>query len=258
MVAIAEDGSGVPGANTLVSPGHAAFLLFEAGSLAVEAEIVLPIGSTLEDDVLTATGALTDVPAGRLVILPAGLAQARGAWVTSAGADSIGLAWAEELAPATLAAAASLLVVEADVWWAPNRFKLESTLIAATRFLSESWAFGGELVAAGQALKWPRTGLYPEADHPPDVVAGVEVSSTIVPLVVRQAVAHLAVEELARSLFEVEDPGAWLDAKSIAGVVSKTYANPGGRRRFPMVDRLLDGLGYRVDGAAGFDLAGLA
>lgn len=106
--------------------------------------------------------------------------------------------------------------------WAGATAVKEAAIVKATDYLMGQlrYRWRGTKKTAAQALMWPRTGAY-ERD-------GQAVAETIVPARVQQAVAFLAPRLVGKAL-EVElpdlDRGGRVTSKSIAGVISTSYAD---------------------------------
>ena len=114
----------------------------------------------------------------------------------------------------------------------------EAALRAATEYLDASYRWVGTPMDDDQALGWPRYGAVDRE--------GISVDSAIVPAPVRKAACHLALAALSAPLLAPEDADSRVkrrrDKVDVIETETEYHAGTSSRRRFPLVDRLLDGL----------------
>ena len=95
----------------------------------------------------------------------------------------------------------------ADAWTALTTTQKDTALVMATRLLDEQVEWAGTKTTRGQALRWPRIGVY-ERDSMgvyPDPYYGYTLNSSTIPAFLKNATAELA------RLLTVEDRTADAD-----------------------------------------------
>lgn len=239
MSIVVEDGTGVTGANALASPSFAAEYHADRGNLTVIGEYEVssavfdPSAGTVS---VPSNGA--NVPVGSIVQFEGATEDGNNAcgYVTAVSTDLLTVRWLDDMASETVDV--TLTVFDQSGWWATRR-ELEASLVNATEMLgSRPWY--GSPVSDVQGTSFPRRDMVVRA-HNQYYARGYAIPSDEVPLAVKHATCHLALEDLNNPLAEVIDPGRQYKRKKV-GPIDKTYAAPTRRRRFPLVDRMIRGL----------------
>jgi hypothetical protein len=249
---ILEDGSGVVGANSLVTLQEVARFHSETGGLT-------PIHDVSSSAVTFAAGGILTAPAGTFASIPEasiveiyettgddlGPPANRGfafvQAVATPGGDQLTLAW---LSTVTEAPGASLGIVVYDKagWWAPTAARLVSSVINATRFVCKRYGWAGWPTRDVQALAWPRRFIR-VGPGSPYLSQFHSVQDNEIPLGVKRAICWLTAEDISEPLEATEDLREALVSKSVTtSGISKVFGGPMRRRRYPQADSEVAGL----------------
>lgn len=240
MALVVEDGSGVSGANSLVSPSFAAEYHADRGGLteSLSTTVLSAVFSSSSSTVtVPATG--SSVPAGSIVQLSGASEAANNsfAYVDSVSGDVLTVSWVDGMVDETVASL-SLFVFEKNGWWSSRR-RLEASLVNATEWLShKSWR--GTAVKQEQGVPFPRKGLV-VASNGQFYSRGYRVPDDEVPLAVRFATCHLALEDVSSTVASVERVNSVLKSKKI-DEIEREFEVVRLTREYPVVDRMIVGL----------------
>jgi hypothetical protein len=109
----------------------------------------------------------------------------------------------------------SLALQDSAIWTGATSDQQDASLILATAFLDNALIWSGAVAGLGQALGWPRVGMFNRN--------GVPIASDIIPETLQRATAELAKLTIAENLNEI-DAVAKANITSIkAGSVALTF-----------------------------------
>lgn len=208
---IAEDGTGVVGANALATPSAVALQLHTLGLISGTSATVADV--TIASGTLSGTGLGDVLVAGRVVRVEASSSTAY-VYVDAVDGDEATISWDDDLLTETSDVD---LVVFAATGWAGTRDALEASIIQATVYLSNLAWYGGRVDAA-QALPWPRL-IFAEPGYP----YSYEIGTDEVPIGVLRATAELALAHVTFPLSSSIDPSRALKRKKV-GPIEKEWS----------------------------------
>lgn len=127
-------------------------------------------------------------------------------------------------------------------WTAYDTAAKEQRLAWSTRVLDQRCLFEGDVVTSGQALRWPRAGVYTK-DH-------TAITNTTIPRQLKDAV----LEHLKYAI--TNDPTVGSDVTNLSqivvDVIELTYQEGTSQSNVPvMINHILDGIGFYIIGARG-------